>query len=203
LLVKLSDNKSALSLKNWVFQVTGLSIFLIAQNMSKFLLIFLALLLIRTNYFEGKKDQLSRIKNKRGIGLFCTVCISLGFGIMAQVSTSQAWRDNPEGFPVASILRNFELQGIGVVPPQFDNFRVDFGLSIFVDSKAPPFDGKSLAEWVRRLKLAERVQTQPKMLCTESSFAMVSWAIIPNRSALPNCFTDTIRLNKDWVLLRK
>ena len=122
---------------------------------------------------------------------------------MAQVSTSQAWRENPEGFPAASSLRKLELQGIGVVPPQFDNFRVDFGLSIFVDSKAPPFDGKSLVEWVRRLKLAERVQTHPKILCTESSFAIISWALIPNQSALPHCFTDTIHLNKDWVLLRK
>lgn len=203
LLVKLSDAKSARSLKHWVFQLTGLSIFLIAQNMSKFLLVFLALLLLRTNYFEGREDRLSKIKIKRGIGLLCTLCISLGLGIMAQVSTSQAWRENPEGFPAASSLRKLELRGIGVVPPQFDNFRVDFGLSIFVDSKAPPFDGKSLVEWVRRLKLAERVQTHPKILCTESSFAIISWALIPNQSALPHCFTDTIHLNKDWVLFRK
>lgn len=203
LLVKLSDAKSARSLKHWVFQLTGLSIFLIAQNMSKFLLVFLALLLLGTNYFEGRADRLSKIKNKRGIGLLCTLCISLGLGIMAQVSTSQAWRENPEGFPAASSLRKLELQGIGVVPPQFDNFRVDFGLSIFVDSKAPPFDGKSLVEWVKRLKIAERVQVQPEKLCTESSFAIISWALIPNQSVLPNCFTDTIHLNKDWVLLRK
>ena len=203
LLVKSSDAKSARSLKHWVFQLTGLSIFLIAQNMSKFLLVFLALLLLRTNYFEGREDGLSKIKIKRGIGLLCTLCISLGLGIMAQVSTSQAWRENPEGFPAATSLRKLELQGIGVVPPQFDNFRVDFGLSIFVDSKAPPFDGKSLVEWVRRLKLAERVQTHPKILCTESSFVIISWALIPNQSALPHCFTDTIHLNKDWVLLRK
>lgn len=203
LLDKLSNTKPVRSLKYWVFQLTGLSIILITQNMSKFLLIFLALLLLRTNYFEGRKDRLSRIKNKKGIGVLCAVCISVGLGITAQVSTSQAWRDNPEGFPAASSLGKFELQGIGVVPPQFNNFRVDFGLSIFVDSKAPPFDGKSLTEWVRRLKLAERVQTQPKILCTESSFATISWALIPNLSALPNCFTNTIHLDKDWVLLRK
>lgn len=203
MLVKLSDDKSLISLKIWLLQLTGLSIFLIAQNMSKFLFIFLALLLLRTKYLEDQEHHFSRIQNKGVIGLICTVCISLGLGIMAQLSTSQAWRVNPEAFPAQTSLRKFELQGIGVVPPQFNNFRVDFGLSIFVDSKAPPFDGKSLAEWVRRLKLAERVQTQPKILCIESSFEVISWAIVPNRSELPNCFSVTNHLSKDWVLLRK
>lgn len=203
ILVKLSDNVFAPSLKNWLFQLTGLSIFLISQNMSKVLIMFLAFLLIRSKYFQGRKNQLFRIKDWRDLGLLCTVCISLGLSAMAQISTSQAWRNNPEGFPAASSLRKFELQEIGVVPPQFDNFRVDLGLSIFVDSKAPPFDGKSLEEWVRRIKLAERVQKQPEILCVESSFVQIFWAVIPNRSALPTCFSDTIHLNKDWVLIRK
>ena len=203
LLVKLSDAKSARSLKHWVFQLTGLSIFLIAQNMSKFLLVFLALLLLRTNYFEGREDRLSKIKIKRGIGLLCTLCISLGLGIMAQVSTSQAWRENPEGFPAASSLRKLELRGIGVVPPQFDNFRVDFGLSIFVDSKAPPFDGKSLVEWVKRLKLAERVQIQPEKLCSEISLSQVSWAIVPSEASSPSCFHKRTEISHSWSILER
>jgi len=203
LLVKLSDAKSARSLKHWVFQLTGLSIFLIAQNMSKFLLVFLALLLLRTNYFEGREDRLSKIRNKRGIGLLCTLCISLGLGIMAQVSTSQAWRENPEGFPAASSLRKLELQGIGVVPPQFDNFRVDFGLSIFVDSKAPPFDGKSLVEWVKRLKIAERVQIQPEKLCSEISLSQVSWAIVPSEASSPSCFHKRTEISHSWSILER
>jgi hypothetical protein len=171
--------------------------------MSKFLLVFLALLLLRTNYFEGRKDRLSKIRNKRGLGLLCTLCISLGLGIMAQVSTSQAWRENPEGFPAASSLRKLELQGIGVVPPQFDNFRVDFGLSIFVDSKAPPFDGKSLVEWVKRLKIAERVQIQPEKLCSEISLSQVSWAIVPSEASSPSCFHKRTEISHSWSILER
>jgi len=124
-------------------------------------------------------------------------------GIMAQTSTSQTWRNNPEGFPDGAELFKLELQGIGMVPPQFDDFRVAHGLSIFVDSKALPFDGEYLAEWVKRLKIAERAQIQPEKLCSEISLSQVSWAIVPSEAPSPSCFHKRTEISHSWSLLER
>lgn len=203
LVVKLSEIKQAGSLKLWSFQLLSLSIFLIIQNMSKFLAIYLFILVIRTNFFEGKNVLFARIKNKREIGCSIVIGAAIALALTAQASTSQAWQENSEGFPDGDQLVKVELNGIGVVPPQFNNFRVDYGLNIFVDSKAPPFDGDYLAEWMRRLKIAESVQIHPKMLCTDSSLAIISWAVVPNGFDPPSCFGSSTDLSKDWLLLQK
>ena len=203
LVAKLSEVKQTSTLKLRSFQLLSLSIFLLVQNMSKFLTIYLLILLIRTNFFEDKNVLFARIKNKREIGFSIVIGASIALALTAQVSTSQAWRENSEGFPDGDQLVKVELNGIGVVPPQFNNFRVDYGLNIFVDSKAPPFDGDYLAEWMRRLKIAESVQIHPKMLCTDSSLAMISWAVVPNGLIQPSCFSSRTDLSKDWLLLQK
>lgn len=145
----------------------------------------------------------ARIKNKREIGSSIVIGAAIALALTAQASTSQAWQENSEGFPDGSQLAKIQLNGIGVVPPQFNNFRVDYGLNIFVDSKAPPFDGDYLAEWVRRLKIAESVQIHPKMLCTDSSLAIISWAVVPNGFDPPSYFGSSTDLSKDWLLLQK
>ena len=203
LMEKLSEIRQASSLILWCFQLLGFSTFLIVQNMSKFLTIYLLVLVIRTNFFKGKKVRFDRNKDKRDIGCLIVVGVSIALALTAQDSTNQAWRENSEGFPDGYQLAKIQLNGVGVVPPQYNNFRVDYGLNIFVDSKAPPFDGNHLAEWMRRLKIAESVQIHPKMLCTDSSLAIISWAVVPNGFDQPSCFSSRTDLSKDWLLLQK
>lgn len=203
LVVIFSNMQQTGSLKLRGFQLIGLSTFLIIQNMSKFLVIYLSILIIRSNFRQGKKNRLTIFDGKRDASCIIVAAVSVLLGLTAQASTSEAWRENSEGFPGRAQLANMRLNGIGVVPPQFNNFRVDFGLNIFVDSKAPPFDGDSLAEWMKRLKIAERVQIHPNMLCTDGSLHRISWAIVPIGVYRPSCFRSIINLNKDWLLLQK
>lgn len=171
--------------------------------MAKFLLICLLVWLVRTDHFHSHKFLFLSFKPVRNFLTLCIVSTSILLGVMAQVSTYNAWQSNAEGMPNGAELHSLSVNGIGLVPPQFNNFRVDYGLSIFVDSKAPPFDGESLVEWKRRLAIAEHVQLEPNILCSDSSLGLISWALIPSSFNAPNCFGTVTNLNKDWVFIQK
>ena len=203
ILLNLTDKKPKQSQVIVFIKLTGVATFFFSQNMTKFLIIYLCIWIVRTNHFHGQRDRVSILKNKKSLGVFGITSISMLLGIMAQTSTTQTWRNNPEGFPDGAELFKLELQGIGLVPPQFDDFRVAYGLSIFVDSKALPFDGEYLAEWVKRLKIAERAQIQPEKLCSETSLSQVSWAIVPSGAPSPSCFHKRTEISHSWSLLER
>ena len=80
------------------------------------------------------------------------------------------------------------------------NFRIDYGLSIFVDSQSVPFDPKAMAEWVARLKLSEASQKNPELLCTNKKLENIRWAIFSEKVTVPTCFDKIDILDDTWVL---
>ena len=179
--------------------IASVSIFL---GMKKFLVLFA--ITISFNLFLAY--LLERNSNNQKPGLILAgllVIIGLAVSISSEISTTKAWNSRFALFPPDEKLVSLKSSGPGIVPPQYMNFRIDYGLSIFVDSQAPPFDPKSLAEWVARLELSESIQENPDLLCTNVTLGSIKWVIFSNEVPIPQCFGKIDTIADHWLLATK
>jgi len=173
-----------------------------AANMSKFAVISLGIISLTID-LESDLKFLKRINSYRKIiTIMIIVAVSL-FALEKQISTLRVWKNDSSNFPGGELPSGLKNQGIGLVPPQFNNFRVDYGLSIFVNDQSVPFNGKLLAIWVKRLKIAERAQLEPNTLCTAPELSHISWAILPNEGRIPVCYKNELRISQGWILVTR
>jgi len=171
----------------------------IILGMKKFLALFL--IIISLNLFLTHLSEKKSMSSKPGlitVGLL--VIIGLVVSFSNEVSTIKAWNSRFALFPPDEKLASLKSLGPGIVPPQYMNFRVDYGLSIFVDSQSPPFEPKSLAEWVLRLKLSESIQKNPNLVCTNEKFGSMKWVIFSNEVPIPRCFGKIDAISDNWLL---
>jgi hypothetical protein len=171
----------------------------ITLGMKKFLALFL--IIISLNLFLTYLSEKKSMSSKPGlimVGLL--VIIGLVVSFSNEVSTIKAWNSRFALFPPDEKLASLKSLGPGIVPPQYMNFRVDYGLSIFVDSQSPPFEPKSLAEWVLRLKLSESTQKNPNLVCTNEKLGSMKWVIFSNEVPIPRCFGKIDAISDNWLL---
>ena len=133
------------------------------------------------------------------ISCLCITMFMISF--QKEIATWNAWQVNNTAFPISNLLTSMQNQGIGAVPPQFDNFRVDFGLDIYVDERAAPYDPNSLVNWVNRLELAEKIQINPELICNHIQLKGISWAIVPKSVIKPSCFSQSSSIDSNWILI--
>ena len=188
--------------KLFIFVFTLIASASIILDMKKFLVLFV--IISSFNLFLAYLLEKSSKNSKPGLILAgLLVIIGLALSISNEVSTIKAWNSTFAIFPPNEKLIPLKSLGPGMVPPQYMNFRVDYGLSIFVDSQSPPFDPKSLSEWVARLKLSESIQRNPDLLCTNEKLGSMKWVIFSNEVPTPRCFGKIDIIADHWLLATK
>lgn len=198
LLCQLLQKKNYLQL---VAVLAIISVLLLSTNMTKFLIIFLAVFFVKRVEMEPSPIFWPQVIRK---SLIFSLMVSMSLiSFQKQKQTINSWEVDAGAFPKSDLLISMQHQGTGVVPTNFDNFRVEFGLSIFVDEKAPPHDADSLVTWVHRLLLAQKIQVKPNLLCEVSELQEISWAIIPNYFQKPSCFDQSSFIKPNWLLISK
>jgi len=173
---------------------------LFAFNMNKFLLIFLTIFMIRTVNLSMPNYYILRIISRKVL-ISCLCIIMFMISFQKEIATWNAWQVNNTAFPISNLLTSMQNQGTGAVPTKFDNFRVDFGLDIYVDERAAPYDPNLLINWVNRLELAEKIQTNPELICNHIQLKGISWAIIPKSVIKPSCFSQSSSIDSNWILI--
>lgn len=172
---------------------------LVFLDMKKFLVIFIIMIFINL-YLSHLPQKIFDHTKLRGLFTALLAIIGLFVSITNEVNTIAAWKSQYAIFPPSEKLVSLKSLGPGIVPPQYMNFRIDYGLSIFVDSQSVPFDPKAMAEWVARLKLSEASQKNPELLCTNKKLENIRWAIFSEKVTVPTCFDKIDILDDTWVL---
>jgi hypothetical protein len=89
---------------------------------------------------------------------------------------------------------NFEstksLVGTGYIPLDLENMRLEHRLPIFVDWKSPPYLGRDLIEWWRRIDVQRNISESPELFCSINLENNFEWVLWTKSNPLPDCLQE-------------
>jgi hypothetical protein len=83
-------------------------------------------------------------------------------------------------------IREAELEGVGLIPLDFEDVRLNARVPVFVDWKSHPYGNDDLAEWIRRVEAVEQTDTDPTSRCALIDDEGIGWVLIPSDD-VPTC----------------
>lgn len=84
-------------------------------------------------------------------------------------------------------VRKADPGGVGLIPLERANVRLNAGVPVYVDWKAPPYVGRELVEWWDRVDRVRRFENDPEIFCTEPWTRQVDWLLHDATGAIPSC----------------
>jgi hypothetical protein len=140
-----------------------------------------------------------RMEWRRVLYLACAIAaVLVTFGVIRSVGSL---RERPSALVAA--LRSVELSGIGLVPLAAEDVRLNTQLAIFVDWKSHPYAPEELTEWVRRVSLVRKTESDPAALCKLLATESISW-IVADSPLNASCLSDWYAMDVNgFVILER
>lgn len=114
--------------------------------------------------------------------------VTLGAIALVVLGASKTIVTSPRHSPLVHELRARPPAGIGLVALAAEDVRLNAAVPIFVDWKSPPYLPDELTEWIRRIEIVKRIETDPKQACDVVEQESLGWAVF-GVGAVPDCLS--------------
>ncbi len=92
-----------------------------------------------------------------------------------------------ESDPAAAVVSAARPSGLGLIPLDAENVRLNARVRVYVDWKSPPYAGDSLIAWWARVDQVRQVEADPEVFCSERWTAGIDWVLLDAGRPAPSC----------------
>ena len=145
-------------------------------------------------------EQMAPLWNWRRVAVVSACCTAL-YGCIA---TLQA-KSPAESDARTAFVRAVHPFGVGLVPLDSDNLRLNAPANIYVDWEAPPYASDDLIEWWHRIDQARQFERDADRFCSMKWHASIRWILLPAKEKAPSCVSQwkIAGQTKEWRILEE
>jgi hypothetical protein len=124
-----------------------------------------------------------------------------GVGIVTSLqSVSPATSDT-----VVALVRASQVKGVGLIPLELENMRLNAGVRIYVDWKSPPYASADLVEWWKRVDHVRTFAVDTETFCVGDWGKGIDWMISSSKQHLPACVANWLPAGEsgEWRILAR
>jgi hypothetical protein len=129
-----------------------------------------------------------RLQHVRAVLVPVAACMSLvclGVGTYLTVHAA-----NPASEPAVRAVRAARPAGVGLIPLELENVRLNSPAAVYVDRKSHPYTPPDLAEWRRRIAAARTAETDDGAFCRLIDQEGIGWVLLHRGRTVPWCLVD-------------
>jgi hypothetical protein len=134
--------------------------------------------------------------------------IRLSFGIMAlsgvmMLLGNAKMLEFEDG--AVSLIKQTRPIGLGLIPIDQENVRLNAKVPVYVDWKAAPYLGRDLELWWQRIDQIEGIAMHPQRVCEFLDRVGINWILLEETSSLAACESPWVLLgrNDHWVVMQR
>ena len=129
-----------------------------------------------------------RLQHVRAVLVPVAACMSLvclGVGTYLTVHAA-----NPASESPVRAVRAERPAGVGLIPLELENVRLNAPAPVYVDWKSHPYMPPDLAEWQRRITVARTGETDDGAFCRLIDEEGIGWVVLRRGRTMPACIAD-------------
>jgi hypothetical protein len=111
------------------------------------------------------------------------VCLTVGAYLTVHAA-------NPASEPPVRAIRAARPPGVGLIPMELENVRLNAPAAVYVDRKSHPYTPPDLAEWQRRVAAARLAERNDGAFCRLIKQEEIGWVILRPGRTVPMCIVD-------------
>jgi hypothetical protein len=111
------------------------------------------------------------------------VCLAVGTYLTVHAA-------NPASESPVRAVRAARPPGVGLIPLELENVRLNAPAAVYVDRKSHPYAPPDLAEWQRRIAAARIAETDDGVFCRLINTEEIGWVILRRSRTVPACIVD-------------
>lgn len=145
-------------------------------------------------------EQMAPLWNWRGLAVVLASCTAL-YGCIGTLRTKSPAETDER----TVIVRALRPSGVGLVPLDSDNLRLNADANIYVDWKSPPYAGTDLIEWWRRVDQVRQFTDDVDRFCSLKWHISIHWMLLPAKGRTPSCVSQwkVIGQTAQWRILEE
>jgi hypothetical protein len=124
----------------------------------------------------------------------CLMPVCLGVGTYLTLTAP-----DPMSERAVHALRAAGPSGVGLIPPELGNVRLNTPAAVYVDWKSHPYAPADLAEWQRRIAMVKLAETDDGMFCRLVQQENIAWVMLRPDRTPPACIVGWRRAGSDDV----
>ena len=124
----------------------------------------------------------------------CLMLVCLGVGTYLTLAAP-----DPTSERAVRALRAAEPSGVGLIPPELGNVRLNTPAAVYVDWKSHPYASADLAEWQRRIAAVKSAETDDGAFCRLVQQEKITWVMLRPDRTPPACIVGWRRAGSDEV----
>jgi hypothetical protein len=101
------------------------------------------------------------------------------------LSTSPATSD-----PATVLVRASRVSGVGLIPLELENVRLNAAVPIYVDWKTTPYLSGDLIEWWKRIDQVKAFTENTETFCAAAWSAGIDWIMLASEQHVPSCVAE-------------
>jgi hypothetical protein len=106
---------------------------------------------------------------------------------------------DPASEQAVRALRAAGPVGVGLIPPELANLRLNTPAAVYVDWKSHPYASADLAEWQRRIAVVKAAETDDGLFCRLVQQEKIAWVLLRPGRTPPDCIVDWRQTGSDKV----
>ncbi|WP_448809726.1 DUF6798 domain-containing protein [Agromyces bauzanensis] len=117
-----------------------------------------------------------------------------------------AWSVPPSSSDEAvALVRASNVEGVGLIPLDEQNVRLNAGVPIYVDWKSPPYASTDLVEWWSRIDQVRDFERNAETFCAAGWGDGIGWILVHEGRETPSCVADWEAAGESdaWRVLRR
>jgi hypothetical protein len=111
------------------------------------------------------------------------VCLTVGSYLTVHAA-------NPASELPVRAVRATRPSGVGLIPLELENVRLNAPAAVYVDRKSHPYAPPDLAEWQRRIAAVRIAETDDGVFCRLINTEEIGWVILRPSRTVPACIVD-------------
>jgi hypothetical protein len=103
------------------------------------------------------------------------------------------------------VIRQSEPQGLGLIPIDQENVRLNAQVPVYVDWKSAPYLGHDIQLWWQRIDEINSAMTSPGKFCKFLDETHINWLLLDKSKPMQNCLLSWKLLGEDerWTVLQR
>jgi len=142
------------------------------------------------------RPSAERIRNVKILFIVaaCLMPLCLGVGTYLTLTAQ-----DPASERAVRALRAAGPSGVGLIPLELENVRLNTPAAVYVDWKSHPYASADLAEWQRRIAAVKSAETDDALFCRLVRQEKIAWVMVRPDRTPPACIVGWRRAGSDDV----
>jgi hypothetical protein len=127
------------------------------------------------------------------------VCACMSLACLAVGASLTVNAADPTSSRAVRGVRAARPSGVGLIPLELDNVRLNTPAAVFVDWKSHPYAPADLTEWQRRITAARVAETDDAAFCRLIDQEKITWVMLSRGRTVPACIAGWEPTGSEWV----